>query len=60
MVASCGLPLTARSVVDVLITELAVFHFRDDGMWLVELHTRAREDQVEAATEAHYKTELRA
>ena len=59
VVANCDLPLTARSVVDVLITDLAVFHFRDDGMWLVELLSGASEEQVAAATETSYKTELR-
>jgi 3-oxoacid CoA-transferase B subunit len=56
----CDLPLTGAGVVDVLITDLAVFtranrhaHFE-----LVELAPGVKQDQVRASTTAHYQVSL--
>ena len=58
LVRRCDLPLTATGVVDVLITELAVFRFVDRRMKLVKLMPGVPESQVAAATEAEYDTDL--
>jgi 3-oxoacid CoA-transferase subunit B len=53
--ARCTLPLTGRGVVDVLITDLAVFRFLDPhGMVLVELQDGVTLDEVQVATEASF------
>jgi len=54
----CSLPLTGAGVVDVLITDLAVFILdnKGDGARLVELAPGVTEDEVRAKTEAHYRT----
>lgn len=54
VVPQCDLPLTAKEVVDVLITDLAVFRFVDRRMKLVKLMSGVSESQVAAATEAEY------
>lgn len=54
VVRQCDLPLTAKEVVDVLITDLAVFRFVDRRMKLVKLMPGVSESQVAAATEAEY------
>ena len=58
IVPHCDLPLTAKGVVDVLITELAVFRFVDRRMTLVKLMPGVSESQVAAATEAEYHTDF--
>lgn len=59
---SCDLPLTAADVVDVLITELAVFHFRDSEegkeMVLVQLMPGVTAFEVRSRTEAQYSVDL--
>lgn len=53
---SCSLPLTGRAVVDVLVTDLAVFSIqRGKGMTLIELAPGVTADEVRAATEADYE-----
>lgn len=58
IVPRCDLPLTAKGVVDVLITELAVFRFVNRRMTLVKLMSGVSESQVAAATEAEYRNDL--
>ncbi len=48
----CTLPLTGKSVVNRLITELAVFDFTSEGMVLVETQEGVTVDQVIKNTEA--------
>ena len=55
VVRQCDLPLTAKGVVDVLITDLAVFRFVDRRMKLVKPMPGVSESQVAAATEAEYE-----
>ncbi len=58
VVRQCDLPLTAKEVVDVLITDLAVFRFVDQRMKLVKLMPGVSESQVAAVTEAEYENDL--
>ena len=52
----CSLPLTGAGVVDMVITDLAVFTIdkRGGGMTLVELAPGATLDEVRSKTEADY------
>ncbi|MEM7475885.1 MAG: 3-oxoacid CoA-transferase [Planctomycetota bacterium] len=50
----CTLPLTAKKAVHTLITDLAVFDFKDDQMVLKRLMPGASLEQVRAATEASF------
>ena len=55
----CGLPLTGKGVVDMVITNLAVFHVkRGEGMQLVELADGVSVDEVKASTEADFEIVL--
>jgi 3-oxoacid CoA-transferase len=54
IVKECSLPLTAAGVVDMIITELAVFEFRDGELVLVELMPGATLEEVRAKTEAKF------
>lgn len=58
IVPSCTLPLTARGVVDMLITDLAVFTFPDGRLTLSELMPGATPEQVRAKTTAAYVERL--
>ena len=58
VVRRCDLPLTARRVVDVLITDLAVFHFVHGRMILVKLMPGVSEARVAAATAAEFDIDL--
>ncbi|MDF2501794.1 MAG: atoA 2 [Anaerosporomusa subterranea] len=50
----CTLPLTAKSEVDLIITNLCVFEMTKDGLLLTELAPGVKEEQVREATEADY------
>jgi 3-oxoacid CoA-transferase subunit B len=56
----CDLPLTGAGVVDVLITDLAVFTraTRQSPFELVELAPGVTQDQLRASTTAHYEVSL--
>ncbi len=58
VVPVCKLPLTARGVVDVLITELAVFTFPEGKLTLVELMPGATLEEVRAKTTASFVERL--
>ena len=58
LVPECRLPLTARGVVDVLITDLAVFRFEGGDPVLVELMPGATLDAVRARTAAPFTERL--
>jgi 3-oxoacid CoA-transferase subunit B len=54
----CTLPLTGTAVVDLVITDLAVFEIDrsgSDGMTLIELADGVTLDEVNAKTEASFK-----
>ena len=54
----CTLPLTATGVVDVLITDRAVFHFKDGEMQLTKLLSGFTLSDVEKTTSADFTVAL--
>ena len=50
----CTLPLTAKGVVDILVTDRAVFHFTDSGLVLKKVMPDFTKDDIRASTEAEY------
>jgi len=58
LVRECTFPLTAREAVDVVVTEHAVFRFRDGSLVLAELLGGATVEDVDRVTEARYTVEL--
>lgn len=58
IVPECTLPLTAIGVVDVVITELAVFKYLDGQLTLVELMPGASLEEVRAKTAAQFVEKL--
>ncbi|NHC42781.1 CoA transferase subunit B [Bacillus sp. MM2020_1] len=55
IVKQCKLPLTGEHVVNVIVTELAVFHMTDEGLVLVELQEGVDLETVKQKTEASFK-----
>lgn len=58
IVPECTLPLTAIGVVDVVITELAVFKYLEGQLTLVELMPGASLEEVRAKTQAKFVEKL--
>ena len=58
LVRECTFPLTARGAVDVVVTDLAVFRFRNRSLILTELLDGATLEDVDGVTEARYTVEL--
>jgi 3-oxoacid CoA-transferase len=58
IVPECTLPLTARGVVDMIITELAVFEFLDGRLTLTGLMPGSSLEQVRASTTAPFVERL--
>ncbi len=58
IVPQCTLPLTAAGVVDLVITELAVFSFESGQLTLIELMPGATLDEVRARTTARFQEML--
>lgn len=54
----CSLPLTGKSVVHRLITDLAIFDFQDGTMQLVELQDGVTLEEVQEKTEAMFEVKL--
>lgn len=54
----CGLPLTGKAVVNKLITEIGVFEFENNEMFLVELMQGVSLEELQAKTEAEFKVRL--
>ncbi|HSX56161.1 MAG TPA: CoA transferase subunit B [Sphingomonas sp.] len=59
-IPECTLPLTGKNVVDMIITDLAVFQRADheSPFRLIELAPGVTEDEVAAKTTAHYEVAL--
>ena len=58
LVPECDLPLTTRSAVDVVITDLAVFSFDPGELTLIELMPGASLEQVRSSTSARFVERL--
>ena len=58
LVHQCSLPLTGVGVVDLIITDLAVFEIRDGAMHLIELADGVTADEIRSKTEATYTESL--
>lgn len=58
IVENCSLPLTARSAVDMIITELAVFAFIDGQLTLIELMNETSLEEIRQKTAASFITRL--
>jgi 3-oxoacid CoA-transferase subunit B len=62
LLKQCTLPLTGEGVVDMVVTDLAVFTIDkhgNDGMALVELADGVTLDEVKAKTEAEFRVALK-
>jgi 3-oxoacid CoA-transferase subunit B len=58
----CNLPLTGEKVVDLVVTDLAVFTIDKhgkDGMALIELADGVTLDEVKSKTEAEFRVALK-
>jgi acetate CoA/acetoacetate CoA-transferase beta subunit len=51
----CRLPLTGKGVVDIIVTELAVFRVTEEGLLLEELQEGVSLETVKEKTEASFK-----
>ncbi len=58
IVDSCTLPLTAKGVVEMIITDLAVFQFINGQLTLIELMPEATLDEVRKNTAASFVEDL--
>lgn len=54
----CTLPLTGKNVVDMIVTDKAVFKFDDKGLVLIEVSPFSSIDDVKACTEAEFRVEV--
>lgn len=59
IVHKCKLPLTAHEVVDMIITDLAVFDFEDGQLTLKEIMPGATLEEVRSKTEAKFRERLK-
>jgi 3-oxoacid CoA-transferase subunit B len=62
LLKNCNLPLTGEKVVDMVVTDLAVFTIDKhgkDGMALIELADGVTLDEVKSKTEADFRVALK-
>lgn len=59
IIEECTFPITSRRVADMIITELAVFEWKEDQYHLTELLGDATLEEVQAKTTAKYKVSER-
>jgi 3-oxoacid CoA-transferase len=59
VVPKCTLPLTASGVVDLVITDLAVFNYQDKQLTLIELMPNVTLEEVRAKTKAKFVERLK-
>lgn len=59
IVETCSLPLTGKAVVDMIITDLAVFEInKEEGLILVECADNVTIDEIKGKTPAEFKQKL--
>lgn len=58
IVQNCTLPLTAKGVVDTIITELAVFKFIDSHLVLKEVMPNTTLEEIKKKTDAKFRIDL--
>ena len=58
LLKACSLPYTGRAVVDMVITDLGVFHIENGGMQLTELAPGVTLEEVQQKTEAAFEVAL--
>jgi 3-oxoacid CoA-transferase subunit B len=58
IVNQCSLPLTGRTVVNRIITDLAVFEVNPDGLTLVELAPGVDVEEIEEKTQPQFQVKL--
>jgi 3-oxoacid CoA-transferase B subunit len=58
LVKKCTLPLTGVGVVDIIITELAVFEIKDGKLILIEKHPDISIEEIQKKTEATFQVML--
>lgn len=58
IVPECTLPLTAPKAVSMIVTEMAVFEFRENGLTLIKLLNGHSESEVRDKTTASFKVAL--
>lgn len=58
IIPSCTLPLTAMGVVEMIITDLAVFRFVEGKLTLIELMPGATLEEVQGKTAANFELDL--
>jgi 3-oxoacid CoA-transferase len=58
VVPKCTLPLTAMGVVDLVITDLAVFNYQEGKLTLIELMPNVTLEEVRAKTKAKFVEKL--
>lgn len=54
VLCECSLPLTGVGVVDLIITDLAVFEVTEDGLVMIEIAPGEKVDEVREKTEARF------
>ncbi|QQK74399.1 3-oxoacid CoA-transferase subunit B [Salicibibacter cibarius] len=55
LVQECEYPITSRRRADVIITDLAVFHWRDEGYELTEVMEGSNIEEIKAKTKLSYR-----
>lgn len=58
IIQTCTLPLTAKNVVDKIITDLGVFHFIDRVLTLVEIMPGHTLEEIKSKTDAEFITSI--
>jgi 3-oxoacid CoA-transferase subunit B len=59
LVRECTLPLTGKGVVDMIITELGVFEFRENNkLTMIEIAPEVLKAEVSSRTDAHFVFDL--
>jgi 3-oxoacid CoA-transferase subunit B len=58
LVDKCTLPLTGISVVDRVITDLGIFDFQDNNLYLIKKADNVSIDEIKAKTTARFEVRI--